>query len=138
MPRSTTLASHTASSLSVLGRPGVPATVATTTAQYLTTWLASRRGLADKTTRGYADHIRLYLIPHLGNVPIQQLDTRHIEAMFTALERRNADIRKAKASKDSSDHQTSMRSASSDHERQRVALDFRTFVTMRSPVGVVA
>jgi len=81
-------------------RAGVPATVATTTAEYLNTWLASRRGLADKTTRGYADHIRLYLIPHLGKVPIQQLDTRHVEAMFTALERRNADIRKARASTD--------------------------------------
>jgi len=81
-------------------RAGVPATIATTTAEYLTRWLAGRRGLAEKTVRGYDDHIRLYLIPHLGNVPIQTLDTPHIEAMFVALERRNADIRKARASKD--------------------------------------
>jgi hypothetical protein len=81
-------------------RAGIPATTTTTTAEYLTTWLAGRRGLAAKTIRGYADHIRLYLIPHLGDVPIQDLGDRHIAAMFTALERRNADIRAAKASPD--------------------------------------
>jgi integrase len=79
-------------------RAGVPATVATTTAEYLTAWLAARRGLSEKTLRGYGDHIRLYLIPHLGKIPIQTLDTPHIEAMFVALELRNAQIREARAS----------------------------------------
>ncbi len=81
-------------------RPGVPAAVASTTAQYLATWLARRRGLSEKTMRGYDDHLRLYLIPHLGDIPIQQLDTRHVEAMFAALERRNAEIRKARTHSD--------------------------------------
>ena len=35
-------------------RPGVPATAATTTAQYLTTWLDRRRGLSEKTKIGRA------------------------------------------------------------------------------------
>jgi integrase len=81
-------------------RAGIPAAVPTTTAEYLTAWLAGRRGLAEKTLRGYQDHIRLYLIPHLGKVPIQDLGTRHIEAMYTALEQRNAEIRAGRAGVD--------------------------------------
>ncbi|MGH3657900.1 MAG: site-specific integrase, partial [Micromonosporaceae bacterium] len=81
-------------------RAGVPTAAPTTTAQYLTEWLAGRRGLAEKTMRGYHDHTRLYLIPHLGHVPIQELRARHIDAMYTALEERNGEIRRARASTD--------------------------------------
>jgi integrase len=81
-------------------RAGVPASVPTTTAEYLQQWLAGRRGLAEKTIRGYHDHITKYLIPHLGKVPLQSLRTGHIEAMFTALDQRNTQIRAARASKD--------------------------------------
>jgi integrase len=81
-------------------RAGIPVAVPTTTGEYLTAWLAGRRGLAEKTLRGYQDHIRLYLIPHLGSVPIQDLSTRHIEAMYAALEQRNAEIRAGRASTD--------------------------------------
>lgn len=71
-----------------------------TTAECLTTWLNGRRGLAEHTMRGYSDHIRLYLIPYLGEVAIQDLDHRHINAMYDALDERNADIIAAKASPD--------------------------------------
>ncbi|MBQ1022820.1 tyrosine-type recombinase/integrase [Micromonospora sp. C95] len=81
-------------------RAGVPASVPTTTGEYLTGWLQGRRGLAEKTTRGYSDHIRQYLIPHLGKVPIQSLRTGHIEAMFTAIGRQQDDIRAARGSTD--------------------------------------
>lgn len=78
-------------------RAGVPATVPTTTGEYLQQWLAGRRGLAEKTMRGYRDHITKYLVPHLGNVPLQGLRTGHVEAMFAALEQRNEQIRAARA-----------------------------------------
>ncbi|WP_238447453.1 tyrosine recombinase XerC [Micromonospora sp. 4G55] len=81
-------------------RAGVPASVPTTTGEYLTAWLAGRRGLAEKTLRGYSDHIRQYLIPHLGEIPIQSLRTGHIEAMFTAIARQQDEIRAARASTD--------------------------------------
>jgi hypothetical protein len=81
-------------------RAGVPASVTTTTAEYLTTWLQQRRGLAEKTVRSYSDHVRLYLIPHLGKVPLQALDSSHIETMFTELETRNNEIRAARDSTD--------------------------------------
>ncbi|WKU03458.1 tyrosine-type recombinase/integrase [Micromonospora sp. HUAS LYJ1] len=81
-------------------RAGVPAAVPTTTGDYLTTWLQGRRGLAEKTIRGYSDHIRLYLIPHLGKIPLQSLRTGHIEAMFTAIGNQQDAIRAARASTD--------------------------------------
>ncbi|WP_370040065.1 tyrosine-type recombinase/integrase [Micromonospora sp. M71_S20] len=81
-------------------RAGVPASVPTTTGEYLTAWLAGRRGLAEKTVRGYSDHIRQYLIPHLGTIPIQSLRTSHIEAMFTAIALKQDEIRAARASTD--------------------------------------
>jgi integrase len=81
-------------------RAGVPASVPTTTAEYLNDWFAGRRGLAEKTMRGYSDHIRLYLIPHLGKIPIQGLRTGHIEAMFAVLLAQADEIRAARASDD--------------------------------------
>jgi integrase len=81
-------------------RAGVPASVEVTTGQYLNDWLAGRRGLSEKTLRGYADDIRLYLIPHLGEIPLQQLRIGHVQAMFTALEARNTEIRDGRASDD--------------------------------------
>jgi integrase len=81
-------------------RAGVPASVPTTTGEYLNAWLDGRRGLAEKTVRGYSDHIRLYLIPHLGAIPIQSLRTAHIEGMFTAIAVKQDEIRAARASSD--------------------------------------
>jgi integrase len=81
-------------------RAGVPTSMATTTGEYLTTWLSGRRGLSPKTVRGYGDHIRAYLIPHIGDIPLQHLRTSHIQAMFTALDTRNEEIRAGRASED--------------------------------------
>ncbi|MEU4557464.1 tyrosine-type recombinase/integrase [Actinoplanes sp. NPDC023936] len=81
-------------------RAGVPAAVPTTTGEYLLHWLAGRRGLSPKTIRGYGDHIRSYLIPYLGDIPLQSLRTSHIEVMFTALDARNAQIRTSRVSTD--------------------------------------
>nr|WP_285473572.1 site-specific integrase [Actinoplanes sp. NBRC 101535] len=81
-------------------RAGVPASVPTTTGEYLTAWLTGRRGLSPNTIRSYGDHIRSYLIPHLGDIPLQSLRTSHIQAMFTTLDQRNEQIRDAKAGTD--------------------------------------
>ena len=79
---------------------GVPATTTTTVADYLTMWLHRRAGLAEHTMRSYADHIRLYLIPHLGQIGLRDLREHHVEAMFAALHRRNAQITAARGSDD--------------------------------------
>jgi integrase len=81
-------------------RAGVPVTTTVTVGEYLTRWLGRRGGLAENTLRCYSDHIRLYLIPHLGRVPLQQLRDHHIESMFAAIRKRGDEIRKARASED--------------------------------------
>jgi integrase len=74
--------------------------VSTTTGEYLQTWFAGRHGLAEKTMRGYSDHIKLYLLPYLGEIPLQQLRTGHIQNMFDKIDERNKQIRAARASTD--------------------------------------
>ncbi len=81
-------------------RAGVPASADITTGQYLKSWLDGRRGLSPKTLRGYSDDINKYLIPYLGEIPLQQLRITHVQAMFRALEERNAEIRAGRASDD--------------------------------------
>ena len=79
---------------------GVPASSAMTVAEYLTKWLGRRGGLSAKTLRGYSDHIRMYLIPHLGSILLQDLRDHHLEAMYAALHARNAEIIACRASED--------------------------------------
>jgi integrase len=81
-------------------RAGIPATVDTTVAEYLHDWHASRRGIEAGTLRTYGIHIRMYLVPHLGHIALEALQVSHVEAMFHAIENRNADIANARVSDD--------------------------------------
>jgi integrase len=56
-----------------------------TTGQWLRIWLAGRVSLCPSTLRGYASHIHDYLQPHLGAIPLPDLDTRHLQRMFTLI-----------------------------------------------------
>jgi hypothetical protein len=70
-----------------------------TVGEYLTRWLETPS--ADiKTIYGYESIVRVHLIPHLGDVPLDKLRTSHLRAMFAAMERRNAEIPLLKASPD--------------------------------------
>ena len=71
-----------------------------TVGQWLTEWLANRRALRRNTYRSYESHVRLYFQPHLGGIRIDRLRVAHIDAMFTAIEQRNQQIRTARASTD--------------------------------------
>jgi hypothetical protein len=55
------------------------------TRTWLERWLVSRVSLRASTRRSYAAHIRGYLIPHLGGIPLAQLTPGDVQAMFTAL-----------------------------------------------------
>lgn len=70
-----------------------------TVGEYLTEWL-THLTVDDNTAVGYESLTRVHLIPHLGDIPLDRLRTGHIRAMFAAIERRNQDIRAAKASAD--------------------------------------
>jgi len=39
--------------------------------------------------RGYAAHVRLYLVPYLGPVLLAELSAGHVQAMFTAITRQH-------------------------------------------------
>ncbi|GAB3500523.1 tyrosine-type recombinase/integrase [Phytohabitans suffuscus] len=80
-------------------RANVALAEAPTVAAYLTEWLTGLT-IDDNTLRGYESHVRVHLIPHLGDIRLDKLKARHIKAMFTAIETRNNEIRAAKTSDD--------------------------------------
>ncbi|WP_238010336.1 site-specific integrase [Dactylosporangium sp. AC04546] len=69
-----------------------------TIAEYLTDWLASRKNIKQGTARNYEGHIRMYLIPYLGHLRIDRLRPGHIDAMYDAIDERNATITALRAS----------------------------------------
>ncbi|MFE7098493.1 tyrosine-type recombinase/integrase [Streptomyces erythrochromogenes] len=54
-------------------------------------WLERKGNLARTTSHGYEAHVRLYLMPHLGHIKRKDLHARHIEAMYAAIKRENAE-----------------------------------------------
>jgi hypothetical protein len=58
--------------------------------EWLGRWLASRMSLRASTARSYASHIRGYLVPYLGGIPLAALTAG--EAMFTAVIRDEAAV----------------------------------------------
>lgn len=76
----------------------------TTVGQWLEHWLneKSKRGAASAagkkirsaTTRAYRSHLDLYLLPHLGQIPLTELAEPHISAMFDTILAGNADRRR--------------------------------------------
>ncbi len=80
-------------------RADVPLAEAPTVAAYLKEWLAGLQ-IDPNTITLYESHVRVHLTPHLGHLRLDKLKVRHINAMFTAIRARNADIVAAKASPD--------------------------------------
>jgi integrase len=56
-----------------------------TTGEWLRRWLASRVSLRASTSRSYAAHVRTYLVPYLGGIPLTALTAGDVQAMFTAV-----------------------------------------------------
>jgi integrase len=59
-----------------------------TVARWLRCWLQMQHGLRPSTREGYADHVRLHLIPPLGRIELAELTARDISRMFAALAER--------------------------------------------------
>jgi integrase len=55
------------------------------TGEWLERWLASRVSLRASTSRGYAAHVRIYLVPYLGGIPLADLSPGEVQGMFTAI-----------------------------------------------------
>ncbi|BCJ65699.1 tyrosine-type recombinase/integrase [Polymorphospora rubra] len=73
-----------------------PTDAALTLGDYLTTWITHRTGLSPATMASYRDHITRYWIPQLGQMPLHELTAGHIQAVFAAIETRNAEITAAR------------------------------------------
>lgn len=57
---------------------------------YLRQWMDSKRALRPSTRKSYQEHIDLYLGPHLGQLRLQNLSARNIDAMISAIMRDDA------------------------------------------------
>jgi integrase len=71
-----------------------------TMADYLTRWLACRKKIKKGTHRSYEGHIRLYLVPYLGEIRIDRLRPGHLEAMYDGVNERNTTIIALRSSPD--------------------------------------
>jgi hypothetical protein len=68
-----------------------------TVAGWLQTWLGSRRRIRASVTRSYQQHIDNWLVPHLGHLPLEQLNADHISSLFATIDRFNAEIERQRA-----------------------------------------
>ncbi|MYQ34446.1 site-specific integrase [Streptomyces sp. SID4956] len=62
-----------------------------TMADYLRRWIDAKKSLARTTRHGYQEYIDNYLIPHLGHIKRRDLRVRHLDLMYKAIERENAE-----------------------------------------------
>jgi integrase len=53
--------------------------------EFLDSWLASKRNIRQTTERAYAGHIRIYLKPLIGTVPLSALRAEHLDRMYEAI-----------------------------------------------------
>ena len=71
--------------LEALGSPTAGPEPGLSTGEWLGRWLGSRVSLRASTARSYAAHIRGYLVPYLGGIPLAALTAGDVQAMFTAV-----------------------------------------------------
>jgi hypothetical protein len=55
------------------------------TGEWLSRWPESRVSLRASTSRSYTAHVRGYLVPYLGGIPLAALAPGDVQAMFTAI-----------------------------------------------------
>lgn len=67
-----------------------------TLGEWLDQWLAAKRKLRDSTNDSYAGHIRIYLSPMLGHLPLDRLTESHVLEMFDRIEEWNTEIELAR------------------------------------------
>jgi hypothetical protein len=74
------------------GQPGV------TVAEWLDTWLAGKgRTRRASSVVSYGMHCRVWLRPQLGHIPLERLNTGHIEGLFATIGRFNAEVERQRA-----------------------------------------
>jgi integrase len=75
-----------------------PANPGVTVAEWLDTWLAGkRRTRRPSAVCSYESHIRVWLKPALGHVPLERVSTAHIEDLFATIGRFNSELERQRA-----------------------------------------
>ncbi|MGW1914936.1 tyrosine-type recombinase/integrase [Streptomyces sp. NPDC002076] len=54
-------------------------------------WIKAKKSLARTTRHGYEEHITNYLVPHLGHIKRRDLKVSHLDRMYDAIEKENAE-----------------------------------------------
>ncbi|MFI0769454.1 tyrosine-type recombinase/integrase [Streptomyces sp. NPDC021218] len=62
-----------------------------TVGEFLGRWIKAKKSLARTTRHGYEEHIALYLGPHLGHIKRRDLRVRHLDRMYDAIQKENAE-----------------------------------------------
>ena len=76
-----------------LGLGQDPAQEGLTLGEWLDTWLAAkRRTKRESTCRGYEMHIRTWLKPQLGHLPLDRVNAGHVEELFATVQRVNDEL----------------------------------------------
>ncbi|WP_407286474.1 tyrosine-type recombinase/integrase [Streptomyces sp. BP-8] len=87
-------------------------------------WIKAKKSLARTTRHGYEEHINNYLLPHLGHIKRRDLKARHLDLMYDAIEKQNAErtlhrLRVNQLQKDRDDaHRAWVRAAGKTEERR--------------------
>jgi len=69
-----------------LGLNRDPGSTGITVAAWLDTWLAGkRRAKKASTYRGYESHVRVHIVPVIGDLPLERLNAGHVEAVLAAV-----------------------------------------------------
>ncbi|NGY61236.1 site-specific integrase [Lentzea sp. NEAU-D13] len=84
---------------------------------YFLEWLPKRKGISKNTRRSYESHIRLYLVPYLGDIWLDELESADFTLMFERIEEFNERIEELRNSPDP---------------------DHRALVRYRRPVGIAS
>lgn len=74
-----------AAALGALEPPAAGPAPGLSTGEWLGRWLESRVSLRESTARSYTAHVRGYLVPYLGGIPLAALTAGDVQAMFTAI-----------------------------------------------------
>jgi integrase len=77
--------SAAAAAREALASPAAVPAPGLSTGEWLSRWLASRVSLRTSTSRSYSAHVRGYLVPYLGCIPLAALTPGDVQAMFTAI-----------------------------------------------------
>jgi integrase len=94
-----------------------------TVGEWLEEWLAGRRGLASNTYRSYEGHIRLHLVPHLGQIELEKLRRTHIQAAYDHIVATNADRKRETGPATVGRVHATLRKALNDAVRERRVTD---------------